>query len=156
GLVDADVPPARQVDPGGRDGCRAPIPWDDEPLHGWHADPWLPFPPESDVRNVAAMRADAASILHWYRRLIALRRAQPAFHSDAVTFLDGSPGLFAWTYPDTAGGEWSVYVNPTDQPQDAGGRLEGATVVLATDPSLERHALGTGLPARVALVAHRA
>ena len=25
----------RVVDPGGRDGCRAPIPWDAEPGHGW-------------------------------------------------------------------------------------------------------------------------
>ena len=28
GLEDADVPADRVVDPGGRDGCRAPIPWD--------------------------------------------------------------------------------------------------------------------------------
>ena len=28
GLEDAVVPPDRVVDPGGRDGCRAPIPWD--------------------------------------------------------------------------------------------------------------------------------
>ena len=27
GLEDADVPPDRVVDPGGRDGCRAPVPW---------------------------------------------------------------------------------------------------------------------------------
>ena len=27
GLEDADVPEERRVDPGGRDGCRAPIPW---------------------------------------------------------------------------------------------------------------------------------
>jgi alpha-glucosidase len=27
GLEDATIPPDRVVDPGGRDGCRAPIPW---------------------------------------------------------------------------------------------------------------------------------
>ncbi len=37
GLADADVPSARAVDPGGRDGCRAPLPWDAAPGHGWAA-----------------------------------------------------------------------------------------------------------------------
>ena len=35
GLLDADVPPDRAVDPGGRDGCRAPIPWSADERHGW-------------------------------------------------------------------------------------------------------------------------
>ena len=34
GLEDADVPEDRQVDPGGRDGCRAPIPRDVTPTTG--------------------------------------------------------------------------------------------------------------------------
>ncbi len=60
GLLDAEVPPDRVVDPGGRDGCRAPIPWTAEPLHGWHGDTWLPFAPEVDRRNVATLRARRA------------------------------------------------------------------------------------------------
>src|SRR5947209_3812887 len=60
GLEDAEIPPERVVDPGGRDGCRAPIPWDPSPDHGWGVPgggpergdgPWLPWPPEADVRN---------------------------------------------------------------------------------------------------------
>ena len=39
---------AERVDPGGRDGSRAPIPWDATPRHGWPADPWLPWPPEAE------------------------------------------------------------------------------------------------------------
>ena len=35
GLLDADVPVGSRVDPGGRDGSRAPIPWDDGAAHGW-------------------------------------------------------------------------------------------------------------------------
>src|SRR5438067_9554765 len=45
GLVDLDVPPERQVDPGGRDRSRGPIPWDATPSHGWTAEPWLPMSP---------------------------------------------------------------------------------------------------------------
>ncbi|MDP9387234.1 MAG: alpha-amylase family glycosyl hydrolase, partial [Actinomycetota bacterium] len=75
GLEDAVVPPRRQVDPGGRDGCRAPIPWDAGPAHGWATpDPWLPWPPHADRRNAEILAADDASVLHLYRRLLAARR----------------------------------------------------------------------------------
>ncbi|MGH9170325.1 MAG: alpha-amylase family glycosyl hydrolase [Acidimicrobiales bacterium] len=76
GLEDADVPPASVVDPGGRDGCRAPIPWDASANHGWElrVEPWLPFPPAADTRNAESLRADESSILHLYRRLLDLRR----------------------------------------------------------------------------------
>ena len=35
GLEDAVISAARTLDPGGRDGCRAPIPWEPVPDHGW-------------------------------------------------------------------------------------------------------------------------
>ena len=48
GLEDGVVPPERVVDPDGRDGCRAPIPWtsdgDDETGHGWPVRPVAPVP----------------------------------------------------------------------------------------------------------------
>ena len=47
GLEDASVPPDRRVDPGGRDGCRAPIPWDASPRTAGPREPWLPWPPEA-------------------------------------------------------------------------------------------------------------
>src|SRR6185369_8150445 len=79
GLEDAVVPPERVRDPGGRDGCRAPIPWTSAPDHGWGVvDPWLPWPPEADLRNAATLREDPTSIAHLYRRLLAARRASPA------------------------------------------------------------------------------
>ena len=98
GLEDAVVPPERVVDPGGRDGCRAPIPWTAAADHGWGAtDPWLPWPPDAGDRNVEALRADPASILHLYRRLLAARRASPALQlGDAATLLDAPDGVLAW------------------------------------------------------------
>lgn len=77
GLEDAVVPPDAVVDPGGRDGCRAPIPWDPTPTHGWalESEPWLRFPPEVATRNVEALKADESSILHLYRHLLAIRRS---------------------------------------------------------------------------------
>ena len=96
GLEDAEVPPERVVDPGGRDGCRAPIPWDGEPDHGWPgAEPWLPFPPHADTRNVVALDADERSILHLYRRLLAVRRTSPALQTGTWRALDAPDGVLA-------------------------------------------------------------
>jgi alpha-glucosidase len=96
GLEDADVPPERVVDPGGRDGCRAPLPWDTSPRHGWGEAPWLPFPPDAGSRSVEASRADGASILHLYRRLLAERRSSPALSLGTLTLLDTPPGTLGW------------------------------------------------------------
>jgi alpha-glucosidase len=58
GMADAVVPPERVVDPGGRDGCRAPMPWTRAAArhHGWAGEPWLPWPPGSDGHSVEAQR----------------------------------------------------------------------------------------------------
>jgi alpha-glucosidase len=104
GLEDADVPPDRRVDPGGRDGCRAPIPWDPSPDHGWPGqDPWLPWPPGADsTANVAAQRSRPDSVLHLYRRLLAARRASPALQLGALTLLDTPADVVGYlrTSPD--------------------------------------------------------
>ena len=97
GLSDAAIPPERVVDPGGRDGCRAPIPWDGEPAHGWAgADPWLPWPPEAAVGHAAAQEGDADSFLHLYRRAMTARRASPALHHGSFTWLPAPAGVLAW------------------------------------------------------------
>jgi len=75
GLIDAEIAPGTMVDPGNRDGCRAPIPWTGEPGHGWPTTPWLPFAPEATSRNVADMQGDDTSIMSLYRRLMFLRRS---------------------------------------------------------------------------------
>jgi alpha-glucosidase len=97
GLEDADVAAAESVDPGGRDGCRAPIPWNAGPGHGWPGKaPWLPWPPEPDVNNVDMQRADPASILHLYRRLLGARRASPALHAGEWRLLDSPSEVLAY------------------------------------------------------------
>src|SRR5207302_81542 len=91
GLEDAVIPPERVVDPGGRDGCRAPIPWDGTPSHGWAGGPgaWLPWPPDTTARHTEGLAADDGSILALYRRLLRLRRASPALSRGGFAWLDG-------------------------------------------------------------------
>ncbi|MEY4229371.1 MAG: putative alpha-glucosidase [Actinomycetota bacterium] len=148
GLVDADVPPDRQVDPGGRDGCRAPIPWSAEPLHGWPAEPWLPFPPESDVRNVATMRDDPASILHLYRDAVALRRDQDDLIGGRLEPLDLGGSVLA----HRRGDGWLVVANFGDTAVEL---PEAAEVALSSCRTLDG-ATVRSVPTLTALVARTA
>jgi alpha-glucosidase len=101
GLEDARVPAERVVDPGGRDGCRAPIPWTADPGHGWAADPWLPWPPEPGPRSVEAQRADPESVLSLCRAVLALRRESPALRGGGLALLDDAPeGVLAYERAD--------------------------------------------------------
>jgi alpha-glucosidase len=96
GLEDAVIPADRRVDPGRRDGCRAPLPWTPKPPHGWGPRPWLPFPPEAGERCAAAQSADAGSILSLYRRLLRLRRASPALHAGSWQLLDAAGDVLVY------------------------------------------------------------
>jgi alpha-glucosidase len=131
GLEDAVIPAEAVVDPGGRDGCRAPIPWDGSVGHGWGgARPWLPWPPEPDVRNAEALRAEPGSILHLYRRILAARRESPALQLGDLDEVSAPDGVVA--YRRRAGDDQRVViVNYTDAPVevalDAGYVVEVAS-----------------------------
>jgi alpha-glucosidase len=120
GMREAEVPAERVLDPvglrdgsdaPGRDGARTPMPWTDAAGAGFTAagvEPWLPF---GDLAvNVAAQRADAGSVLHLVRDLIALRRADDALHAGPYTPLDAPDG--AWAY--RRGGRAAVALNLSD------------------------------------------
>jgi len=89
GLPQADVPFERLVDREaianwpqtlGRDGARTPMPWrEDAPHAGFSTvEPWLPVDPRHALLAVDRQEADAGSMLHLTRRLVALRRAAPS------------------------------------------------------------------------------
>jgi len=97
GLEDAVVAPDRVVDPGGRDGCRAPIPWTADDGHGWPVEPWLPWPPEPAQRSVETQRSETRSFLGLAREVLAARRASHALHSGTLRLLDDAPkGVLAY------------------------------------------------------------
>jgi alpha-glucosidase len=111
GLEDAEVPADRVVDPGGRDGCRAPIPWTRAAGHGWGERPWLPFPPQASERSAEALRADDGSILHLYRRLLGARRASEALSLGDQQVLEAPDGVLAWRRSAPGGDQRTVLVN---------------------------------------------
>jgi len=92
-------PPGRRYWPvyKGRDGCRAPMQWDASANAGFStARPWLPVHPDFPQRNVAAQSAEPDSLLHFTRRLIALRRANPALVRGDLTLLPAPHGVLAY------------------------------------------------------------
>lgn len=96
-----DLPSAARQDPmfhrsegrdPGRDGCRVPLPWSgDEPPYGFSSapgQPWLPQPADWASRTVAAQEADPDSFLALYRRVLDLRRTDPAFAGEDLHWVD--------------------------------------------------------------------
>jgi len=81
-----------------RDQARGPMAWRPEPGGGFTTGkPWLPLPPDVDVRNVAAQSQDAESVLSYYRRALRLRREMPALNSGAQEPVEpGDPDVVAY------------------------------------------------------------
>jgi alpha-glucosidase len=86
GMTDVAIPPDAVQDPWekqvpglglGRDPVRTPIPWDDRRNAGFTtAVPWLPI--GRDTPSAASQAADPTSMLTLHRRLLDLRRREPA------------------------------------------------------------------------------
>jgi len=73
----------------GRDGERTPMQWNDSPNAGFsQATPWLPVPATYKTHNVAAESKDPNSILNVYRKLLSLRRTNPALLEGNYTVLN--------------------------------------------------------------------
>ncbi|MCD7059174.1 alpha-glucosidase family protein [Pelagibacterium xiamenense] len=92
-------PPAIRFWPAikGRDGCRTPMPWSDAANGGFsEGKPWLPVKPPQLSRNVAAEERDPAAPLHFYRAMLAFRRAHPALIEGDMHFYDAKPPILAF------------------------------------------------------------
>lgn len=120
GLEDAELSESDLIDPGLRDGCRAPIPWTSQSLHGWAGEPWLPWPPEPVERNVETLRDDGDSILRLYRRLLKARRHSAALRDGDWKLLPTPPGVLG--YERSAGRDQRrIFANFSDDPASIGG-----------------------------------
>ncbi|HET7183027.1 MAG TPA: alpha-amylase family glycosyl hydrolase [Candidatus Limnocylindrales bacterium] len=121
--ADAFDPFVRRADPEreifNRDECRGPIAWSGEPPgFGFSAGTsWLPMSPDAAARNVAAQQADPDSMLAWYRRLLAFRRATPALHRGGQVPIDaGDVDVLAYLRDAGAGPRIVVALNFADRP----------------------------------------
>jgi alpha-glucosidase len=149
GLEDAEVPADRVVDPGGRDGCRAPIPWTAADGHGWGDPPWLPFPPRAAEQSAEALRADPGSVLHLYRRVLQVRRGSASLSLGDQEALDAPDGVLAWRRSAPGDQPRTVLVNMADAEATVG--FEG-TVEVASDGVGEGEPFSGLLPPDAAVI----
>jgi len=84
---------------GSRDNARSPMQWEGSPQAGFTGGtPWLPVNPNASEINTEAERADAGSVFHHYRKLIALRHDLPVVAmGDFTMLLPDDPTVYAFT-----------------------------------------------------------
>jgi len=106
GMRNGKVPAERERDPVGRlldsgkfgrDPERTPMQWSGGAGAGFTTgEPWLPVGEEAGRVNVEAQRGDEGSMLAFYRRLLALRRAEPALQIGEYVPAGQRGNLFAY------------------------------------------------------------
>ena len=88
----------------GRDGERTPMQWNAQPDAGFTqtgVKPWLPIPPSAATYNVATESKDPDSIYNAYKRLLSLRKTNPALRDGVQTTIDNNdPDIFAFLRRD--------------------------------------------------------
>jgi alpha-glucosidase len=116
----------------GRDGERTPMQWDTSLNAGFStaATTWLPVAPDYKTVNVEVEGREPSSLLNWYKRLIELRRTDPALRDGALTMLDSTnPNVLSYLRKGPAGAASVVVsLNFTAQPQTVSLDLAGAGV----------------------------
>ncbi len=151
GMEDVPIPfeqcmdPAALQQPGlfevwGRDPERTPMQWDASPHAGFtapEATPWLPLADDYRQRNVAAQDGDPDSMLNFFRRLTALRRAEPALQRGIIEVFDvAANGVLVYRRAVPDGDSFLVLLNLDDRPATLDLQLaldnRAANVILST------------------------
>jgi alpha-glucosidase len=141
GMRDQDVPRERQRDQFGlvggvtHDPARTPMPWNAGPNGGFssahESQLWLPACHEYETINVEAQLADPDSSLNLYRRLIRLRRQNPALSEgdyEALPRAEHGCLVFSRTAKH---GRALIALNLTDRPRELALNGEG-TIAFST------------------------
>lgn len=103
----------------GRDGERTPMQWNASTGAGFTASskPWLPIPPTASSYNVEVEKKDPNSIFNTYRRLLALRKSEPALRDGTYEAVDEeNPHVFSFLRR-SAGSTVLVSLNMSAEPR---------------------------------------
>lgn len=144
GMENVPIPPDRVRDPWeinvpghglGRDPVRTPIAWEDGPGAGFTTGaPWLPIDTRPAVR-VAHQTDDPRAMLPFTRRLLALRRAEPALSAGKIRVLHAGGGVLAYArHTPGAAGQIVVALNFTGTPRDMPPGVGGTVLLSTSDP----------------------
>ena len=135
---------------GCRDNSRTPMQWDASVNAGFtKGKPWIGLNPNYSSVNVAAEERDANSCLNYFRKLVQLRKDQPALVYGKYVLLDkDNPDVYAYTR-EWKGVKLLVVLNFSSRtvPLPEGVSLAGAKLLLsnytaATEPGLRCYEAG--------------
>jgi alpha-glucosidase len=159
GMHDVPIAPDQVQDPFeknvpglglGRDPVRTPMQWSSGPWAEFSTvRPWLPVADDYRNANVELERTDASSLLSLYRRLIELRRAEPALSVGDYAALPAGDDLVA--YMRKAGcRRLLIVLNFGARPRkfDLNELEAQAVLLLSTHLDREQEKLGDELPLR--------
>ncbi|RLQ89042.1 alpha-glucosidase family protein [Notoacmeibacter ruber] len=82
----------------GRDGCRTPIPWAHDSQHGGFTDgkPWLPVAMEQLQRAVDLQSSGDDTVLDFYKRMIAFRKAHPILAKGTLEIVEARNNVLSF------------------------------------------------------------
>lgn len=159
GMRDVPIPPELEQDPQGvdqpglgrgRDPVRTPMAWDASPNAGFTTGtPWLPLHDDYRTVNVATEEASPTSMLTLHRRLIALRRAEPALEVGAFA-LEAVEGEIMAYRRERAGSRFLIVLNLGHTPQTLPltALITGGQVALSTHLDRVGEVVGTAIKLR--------
>jgi alpha-glucosidase len=144
GMRDGVIVPEEIQDPQGknigvsRDPERTPMQWSPEHAAGFTTGkPWLPVSIDFELQNVQTERNDPSSMLTLYRRLIELRRREPALSVGTYTPVVSDGAVLAYVRA-VEGRRFLVALNLGHRPAQLSLDSTGpGEVVIATEPVRE-------------------
>jgi alpha-glucosidase len=161
GMRDVAIPPRLVHDPFecnvpgrglGRDPERTPMQWSAAAQAGFTpGEPWLPLAPDYRDVNVAAQRDDAKSTLTLYRRLIALRRAEPALEVGRFELVETQGEVLAYIRRSRRGeSDFLIALNLDARPRRVPLRAtdRGGAIALSTHLDRAGEPVGGGIELR--------
>lgn len=104
----------------GRDGERTPMQWDTSKNAGFSTsdDPWLRVPPSAEEVNVVVEEKDPNSMLNFYKKLISLRRNNPALRDgEYIAVNTDDKNVLSYLRKNPAGKSVLVALNMSASPQ---------------------------------------
>ena len=86
----------------GRDNARTPVQWDNSENAGFTTgQPWIRVNPNYKTINVKSQEMDPASVLHFYRKMVTIRKTYPVLvYGDFKCINEDDPSVFAYYRQD--------------------------------------------------------
>ncbi len=130
--------PGSQIVVDSRDTARTPMPWTREPIgHGFTTGtPWIAFGEAAAETSLEAEDGDPASMLTYYRQLLALRRGHAVWGAGGARHIPLDVRQLVAYVREDANEAYLVVVNLTDEAQTGAGDLPAAGELVFGDAEL--------------------